>query len=200
MNARMKPRLLDPAEVELPPLAADRRYAAKFEELQRIEERIRQAERRELIARARRSGQQPTASALERAQALLGGGQISTSSPAAELGAALEERSVLQAAKLSKHAELDELRGAISGEVCARFATLHADALRAALAAATQLHQALEAGRVIRGKLIAGGYAISESQLPVHLFPDGAVLGDPERVGMTPAARFKAWLEAKGII
>ena len=196
---KQKP-LRDPAEVPLPPLAADPRYRAAREELAALERRFEAAEKRELIAKARQRGQQPTRPAVDRARDLVAGGAVIASTPQAELEAAAEEQTILRAAIAAQQDKLNAIAGEISLEVCKQLAPLAADALRNALDAATALHQALEAGRVLRSRLITGGYQVNETTLPVHVFPHGAQLGDPDRIGLTPAALFKTWLRDRGIV
>ena len=53
---------------------------------------------------------------------------------------------------------------------------------------------------MIRGRLIGAGYELNTAAIAVHMFPAGAMLGDPDLVGQTPAALFKSWLIAKGIV
>lgn len=198
--AKLKP-LRDPTEIELPPMLVDhpqyRPVAAEFEALQA---RLKEAERREKIADARASGQQPTKSIAERAKALVSGGSVIASSPAAEKAAAIEEQNLLSQAIQAKREELDALAGKISFEIERRFAPMSAEAKRNALEHAKGLHESLEVDRKIDGLLIGRGYSLNDAARPRHLFPDGAKLGDPDRVGMTPAALFKQWLHDKGII
>jgi hypothetical protein len=192
--------LRDPAETELPKLADDPRYKAVANELAALETRFDQAKRREDVAKARRRGQQPTRSIAARAKDLLAGGTIIGSSPESELEAAFEEQLVLRKAIDKTREALERIAGEISFDVCKQFASLNAEALRNALEAATGLHEALEVTRVIRARLIAAGYQPNEAALPTHWFPAGAALGDPARVGMTPAAIFKQWLIERGIL
>ena len=192
--------LRDPAMIELKPLAADPRYAKEVETLAALEKRFAQSEQRKRVAEARLRGQQPTSSLTDRAKALVAGGQIVNLPADAELAAAEEERRVLNAAIIAQREKLAAVASEISHEVCGRFATANAEALRNALAAVTDLWQALEVGRVIRGRLIGAGYSISEAALPIEQFPAGAALGDPERVGLTPSALFKQRLAAAGVI
>lgn len=190
----------DPAEVRLQPLAADPRYQEAAAELAALERRLEEAEKRERVARARLQGAQPTRSKLDRARDLVAGGTVIASTPPAELEAAEEEQHILRAAIAAHRDKLQQLASELSHAACTQFAALNAEALRAALEAATALHHALEAARVIRARLIAGGYSLNEAALPLNYFPAAAVLGDPDRVGLTPAALFKQWLRDKGIL
>lgn len=198
--AKIMKRLKDPAQIELQPLEADPRYQRAREELVALESRYRDSERRRDIALARARGQQPTRSALDRAKALVDGGQVIILPPAAELEASDEELFLLTGAIVRKREQLAEIAAEASFEVCQRFAAQNAEALRAALDAATALFYALEAARLIRGRIVGAGFSINESALPIHNFPVAAAVGDPDRVGMTAAALFKQWLQEKGII
>jgi chromatin segregation and condensation protein Rec8/ScpA/Scc1 (kleisin family) len=200
MQAVKLKNLRDPAEVKLERLEEHPKYKAAQDELAALERRFQEAQRRERVALARHRGQLSTVSPADRARALVAGGAITSSSPAAELEAAHEEMVILRQAIFAARDKLDAIAGEISHEVCQRFAAMNAEALRTALEAATALHTALEANRILRGRLIGAGYSLSESVLPTHMFPAGAVLGDPDRVGMTPAAMFKQWLRDKGLI
>ena len=71
----LKP-LRDPAEVKLPILAEHPKFKAVAAEYSAIEARLTEAERRQRIAQARRAGQQSTTSYLDRAKALVSGGQV----------------------------------------------------------------------------------------------------------------------------
>ncbi|HVW69193.1 MAG TPA: hypothetical protein VHB68_09470 [Steroidobacteraceae bacterium] len=196
----MTKRLRDPTTIDLQPLEADPRHQTIRAELTALETRYREALQRLAVAQARARGQQPTRSVLDRAKALVAGGQIISLAPGAEIEAATDEMSVLAVAIVQKREQLSALAAEISFEVCQRFAVQNAEALRAALDAVTALHQALEVGRTIRGQLIGAGYSLNDAALPTNMFPAAAVLGDPERVGMTPAALFKHWLADRGII
>jgi hypothetical protein len=198
--ARIMKRLRDPAQVDLQRLEADPRIQAEREKLTALEKRYAESEKRRKVALARGRGQQPTRSNVDRAKALVSGGQIVSLPPAGERDAADEELAILTTAIVHKREELAQLAGQISAETCQRFAAQNAEGLRAALEAVTALHQALEVGRVIRGRLVGAGYTINAAALPTHLFPAAAVLGDPDRVGMTPSALFKTWLVEQGII
>jgi hypothetical protein len=200
MQAVKLKNLRDPAEMKLPRLEEDPRYRAVAEELTALETRLAEAERRERVGEARRRGQKPTRGTLERARDLVAGGSIVASDPQAEIAAATEEQLILREACNEKREQLAAVRGAISFEACKKFAEANADALRNALEAATQLHIALEVGRVIRGMLIGSGYELNAAVLAIHMFPAGAALGDPDRVGMTPAAMFKQWLIDRAIV
>ena len=193
-------QLRDPAQVPLATLAEQPKYQALRAELAAIEQRLGLAEQRRKVALARARGQQPTRSAAQRAEDLVAGGTVMVLSPAAELEAAEEELGILHKARIAKNEQLQALAGELSAEACKQFAAQHAEALRAAAAAATALHDSLEVARVIRGRLIGAGYQLNEAAMPVHMFPAAAALGDPERVGMTPAAQFKSWLTDKGIL
>jgi hypothetical protein len=176
------------------------KYKAAHAEIVALEHRFEEAQRRERVAKARARGQAPTRSIVDRAKDLLAGGTIVNASAEAELAASGEEQFILRKAIFAARDRLDQIAGEISFELCKQLAPLNADALRNALAAATELHQALEVARVIRGRLIAGGYQLNAEALPTHWFPAGAALGDPDRVGMTPAAMFKQWLIEQGIV
>jgi len=192
--------LRDPAEVKLGRIDEHPKYQAAAAELAALERRFEEAQRRERVAEARRRGQKPTTSMAARAAALLKGGTIVSASAEAELEASSEEQFILRKAIFAARDKLDQIAGEISFETCKQLAPLNADALRNALAAATELHQALEVARVIRSRLLAGGYQLNATALPVHIFPAGATLGDPDRVGLTPAALFKTWLVEHGIV
>jgi len=201
MRAAMKlTPLRDPAEIKIERIEEHPKYQAAQDEFAALERRFEEAQRRERVALARQRGQLSTVSPADRARALVAGGAITSSSPVAELEAAREEMVILRQAMFAARDKLDAIAGEISREVCERFAAMNAEAMRAALEAATALHTALEANRILRGRLIGAGYSLNESVLPTHMFPAGAVLGDPDRVGMTPAAMFKQWLRDKELI
>jgi hypothetical protein len=192
-------QLRDPAEIELPPPSSDPGYAAVAAERAKLVARRAEAEQRERVAKARLRGQAPTVPAAERAQSLVAGASIVSTPAAAELEAAREEQRILHEAILLQNARLDQILAELSFQACKGFAPAMAEALRAALAAASQLHQALEVARVIRARLVGAGYLLNESALPLHLFPAGAALGNPDVVDGLPASRFKRWLVEKGI-
>jgi hypothetical protein len=116
--------------------------------------------------------------------------------------AAAEEQSVLRAAIIAKREELAALVSELSFEVCCRFAEESAAAYRQVLEAATALHAGLEYQRVLRARLVAAGYQLSDRALPQHVFPEAARLGDPNMFGSgtNPAASFRQWLITRGII
>jgi chromatin segregation and condensation protein Rec8/ScpA/Scc1 (kleisin family) len=196
---KFKP-LRDPSEASITKLSDDPRYKAVAQDLHALEERYRQAENRKRIARARSSGQKPNRPISDRARDLLAGGSVSATSHAGELEAALEEQRILRHAIQEHNEKVAAVKGEISFEICQRFASQNADALRNALEATQALFDSLEANRVLRGRLIGAGFEISEAALPTNAFPSACALGDPDRVGMTPAWVFKTWLKAKGII
>jgi hypothetical protein len=201
MRAAMKlTSLSDPAEAKLERLDAHPKYIAAHAELAALERRFAEAQQRERVAAARSRGQAPTRSIAERAQALVAGGQVTSLSPAAEREAAHEEMTILRHAIFAARERLDAVAGEISQEVCSRFAVMNADALRNALAAATALHEALQANRILRARLITSGYQINEAVMPSHWFPAAAAVGDPAAVGMTPAAQFRSWLIERKIL
>lgn len=194
------PRLLkDPAEFDLQKLDQDPRYIAKCEELAAIERRIAESEHRARVGKARQRGQQPTVSVLERAEALVAGGRVQNMSPGAEIDAAHEELHALHAARLHKTEELEALRGEISFEICESFRPDAENALRNALEACEQLHRALWAGAVLRGRIQGAGYQLLDGVLPVHQLPLGQQLGNPRQSG-TPAGQFRDFLISKGVI
>ena len=192
--------LRDPGEIKLDPLDRHPRFKTLREELAQIEQRMLQADRRQEIARARQRGQDPPRSAEQRAQDLLAGGSIVILPPDAELAAAAEELAILNRARIAKLGQLEQLRGELSSEACAKFARLNADALLAVLAALEDLHTVLEVGRAIRGRLYGMGYLVNTAALPVHLLPEQALLGDPQPGGLGAAARFRQWLATVGIL
>jgi hypothetical protein len=196
----MKQPLRDPLEMTLPRIEENPRYAAVAAEISAIQARMKQAEQRERVAGARQRGQQPTRSLVERAADLLKGGTVVSSEPTGELEAAQQEQFILRKAEFAARDRLDAVVGELSHEACLKFAGLNADALRAALAAATDLHLSLEVARLIRGKLLGSGYWINDAALPTHMFPVAAAVGDPNRVGASPAALFKQWLRDRGVI
>jgi hypothetical protein len=197
----MKPTpLRDPAAIEITRLDSHPGYIAKREELAAIERRIAESEHRAKVGNARARGQRPTKTIQEQAQALIAGGRVSLAPAAEEIGAAGEELYILHTARFEKVAELEALAGELSNEVCTQHAPLAENSLRAALAAAEQLFNALEAGRILRGKIIGAGYALNSTSLPIHMFPVASMIGD-SRVGAgTPAAQLREWLIARGII
>lgn len=199
----MTRRLRDPAQTDLAPLEQDSRYSKVREELTALEKRYAESEKRLQVAKARGRGQAPTRTLAERATALLKGGTIVSLPPASEAEAASEELDILAKAIVTKREQLAALASEISFEVCQRFAAQNAEALRAALQAVTDLYQALEVTRVIRGRLIGAGYQLNESAIAVPRFISADVfsaLGDPERHSNTPAGRFRDWLSERGII
>jgi hypothetical protein len=218
MKQRPPPPLRDPGETHLQPLDEHPRMLAARAGLQKLESRLKQAERRQRVAEAQLRGQTPTVPITERAEKLLAGGTVAAYAPAGEKEAALQERDILQHAIVAKRGEIEALRGELSFEVCKQFAPLAEDALRAALDAVDRLFLALDTGRLIRGKIHGAGYALNENALPMYQFDDAAVLGDSRRTGIdgeeispgvftpgrdlscTPAARFRAWLRNKGLI
>jgi hypothetical protein len=192
--------LRDPVEVDIPILAANPRHKVVADEVAALEARFAEAERRYRVARARARGQgSPTRSIAERAKDLMAGGTVISSTPAAELAAAEEEMTILRQAIFAARDRLNAIAGEISREVCKRLAPLNREALLNALAAAEGLSEALEANRVLRGRLIGAGYEINECELPTNHFPCAVVLGSPDDVGRSPAWFFKKWLTDKGI-
>jgi hypothetical protein len=166
MQAVKLKNLRDPADMPLPKLDDDARYRAAAEELAALDRRFAEAEQRERVAKARQRGQQPSRPLLDRAKDLLAGGRIVNSSPADELDAAFEEQLILRKAINEKREKLTALRGELSFAVCKKFALLNADALRNAFEATVALFEALEANRVLRGRLIGSGYTIEAGRSP----------------------------------
>jgi hypothetical protein len=200
MQAVKLKNLRDPAEVKFERLEEHPKYQAAHAELEKLTRRFEEAQQRERVALARRRGQLSTVSPEARAQALVAGGAIKSSSPAAELEAAQEEMDILRQAMFTAHERLEAIAGELSYELCKRLAPLNAEALVNAHYAAQALHDALESNRVLRARIITAGYTLSDSAMPRHDFPTACMLGDPDRVGMTPAAMFKTWLADRGII
>jgi hypothetical protein len=197
---KLPPPLRDPAEINLPKLADDPRYKALVADQTALERRYAEAEQRRKVAEARRRGQKATRSDVERAKALVAGGSVPATSPDAEIIAAQEELVVLRTAIFVKHEEIAALVSEMSYNVNKRLAPLNAGCLRQTLAAVESLHQALEAARVLRVRIIDAGYEVHHAVLQVHVFQAGAALGDPDRIGLTPAALFKTWLIQQGIV
>jgi hypothetical protein len=194
--------LRDPAEVELTKLEDHPRYRAVAAELAALEARLRESERREQVAKARARGQQPIGSIQDRAKQLLAGGQIIAATPQTEFAAAAEEQDILRRAIVAKHEERAAVVATLSHEACSKFVPLNADYLRRTLEAVTELYASLDGARVIRARLVAAGYQLSDTALPVHQFPQAALLGNPDLMvsGTNPAAEFKRWLKARGIV
>ena len=197
---KLKP-LRDPAEVRLEPLEKDPKYAAAQRELAAIDERIAEADHRRNVARARTRGQKPTRSVLERAKALVAGGQVVASTPEAELSAAEEELAILTAARMKLFEQLEQIRGELGYAANLAFAQIDAEAARQILAAMGAIFDSLEAMRVARGRLHGGGYGVSETALVPLYLPAIALasqFGDPGRSG-TLAWNFRQQLEQRGI-
>jgi hypothetical protein len=194
------PPLRDPAEIPLAKLTDDPKYKAAAADLAAMERRYAEAERRMKIAQARRSGQKPTQSIVDRAKALVAGGTVSASSPEDEMVAAQDELDTLRKGIFDQRGVIAALVSELSYNINRRLAPLNADCLRQVMAAVESLHQALEAARVLRVRIIDAGYEVRHDVLKVHIFPAGAALGDPDRVGLTPAALLKTWLTEQGIV
>lgn len=212
----MTKRLRDPAAIELPLIDEDPRYAQAFSELRALDERRAESEGRKKILRARLRGEQPTRSLLERAAALLKGAQVTPIPPEAEFMAVTEEIEILHEAQQLKRQEIAKIRSELSLEACQRFTSLLNESHEATLEALEALHRALEVGRVIRARLVAGGYELSEWALPsprpsrlangnysaamatdINIF---SLPGDPYGHSHTPAGRFRDWLRERGIV
>jgi hypothetical protein len=191
--------LIDSAEIKVPELRENPRYKAAAKELADLMDRRDKSVRRQRIAVARSRGQKPTGTILDRAQALVKGGEIAGFTPATETEAALEEQKILTLAICEAQEKLDAIVGEITFEVCARYADKNAENLRAALEHAAALYKALHNNSVLRGKLIGAGYAVSDPALPINLFPAGFALGNPDDES-TPAGQFKSWLRVRKIL
>ena len=139
--------LKDPGEAELQPLDQHPRYVALHAELGAIIARISESEHRQRVGEARARGQAPTATAVQRAKALIAGGRVNVSSPADEISAAAEELQALHAARMAKIEELELVKGELSFQACALFRPDSEEALRKALQACEALFEALEVGR-----------------------------------------------------
>jgi hypothetical protein len=109
---------------------------------------------------------------------------------------------VLHRAIVGKREEIAALVAELSREVCSRFAAESAAAYRQVLEAVTALHAGLEYQRVLRARLIAAGYELNDSALPMHQFVQAAALGDPNVhvSGNNPAASFRDWCIQRGVI
>ena len=199
----MNRRLRDPARIELTPLDQDPRYIKVVEELRALEERAKQSEHTLEVARARMRGETPSRPAAERAAALVSGGRVTTTAPETMAAAAKEELTILGPAIVTKRSELAQVRDALSFEACQVFEAVNAEALVAAHEALGALHQALDVTRVVRGRLIGGGYVLNESALSIPSFIGAATIGsagDPEAQSMSAAGRFRDWLKKRGLL
>ncbi len=198
---QMAKQLRNPAIIELTPLTEHPRMRPLLDREAANNKRTAQATHREKVALARLRGDaRPSRPAEMRAADLEAGGSVTILPPDAELAAAREELTILNAGRIDILQQIERLKSELSFEACQQFAPMNADALRQALDSATSLFQALEAARVIRGRLLGAGYQLNETALPVHQFPAGAALGDPERRSLTPAGMFRDWLAERGII
>jgi hypothetical protein len=184
---------------ELRPITEEPAYQEVLGELNKLRGRLAAAERRRAVALARSRGQRSTTSPEARTQALMAGGRVSAAPPEAELAAADEEIAILKRGEFAAIERLGVVVGELSHIACTRMRAAHDDGLRAALAAATALHAALEGNREIRGRLVGSGYQLLDGALAVHAFPRAAMLGDPNHSG-SAASDFREWLLQKGII
>jgi hypothetical protein len=189
----------DPAEIPLTPLEADARYRAAADDLAALAARIVEAEKRKKVAMARMRGQQSTASTVERAKALVAGGQIISLPAETELNAAEEELRILNAERMAREEKLKAVKGEIDFEDSKRFASVSADGYRMALDGLALLFQGLEITRVCRGRLQGMGRQPNEWALPNCDFKLAAEIGDPDRYG-TAAWMFKQRLREKEIV
>jgi hypothetical protein len=212
----MAKRQRDPAAIELPPIDQDARFAKVLGEIRALEERHAAADRRKKVAQARLRGEEPTRSFAERAAALLKGGQVAAVPAEAEYAAANEELEILWRTLTAKRGELEQVRAELSLAACSLFAPSLEDSYRGVLEALGALHNNLEVGRVIAGRIVGAGYLVTEWSLPIpRPMPLGngnwstarssdlnifALPGDPEGHSHTAAGRFKDWLRDRGIL
>jgi hypothetical protein len=191
----------DPAEVPVQKLTDFPKHRAVAAEYAAIEARIREAVKRQRVGAARNRGQQSTISILDRAKALIAGGQVIASSPSAEVEAATEEIEILLRARSAKGEELAAVAGEIFPQACSPLVEINADGYRMVLDGLTLISEGLNVGRVVRSRLIIAGHTtLNDVYLPTHQFPAAAALGSPDDVGRAPAWFFKQWLIEKGII
>src|SRR5437763_5527996 len=108
---KQRPRLADPAALEIEPITNDPEYRAELDKLAALEARLRDTRARRDRAKARARGEKTTRSAIERARDLLAGGQVpSGAGPAAEVEACdQEEFEILRPAIAAQTARVDEL-------------------------------------------------------------------------------------------
>ncbi len=184
---------------DLLPLASVPDYVEGRKEVRAREQRRETAERRLAIAKAQVRGQSSTTPVEDQVEKLLAGGRVSALFPPNEVAAATTEIEILTQGIFAAKARLEEIRGELSFAVCARFRKEHDANMRAAFSAATELFNALERNRVLRGRIEGAGYQLLDGAMPIHIFPAATLLGDP-KVSNYPAGQFGTWLEERGII
>jgi hypothetical protein len=183
--------------------------ASKRAEIAAVSERLKLAERREAVARARLRDLAPRVisaadaakkrdSATDKVRKLLIGGSISSSDPAAELEAAEREQSLLRNALSELHDQLRGLIGGLSDEYnVAYLAPLVRDdtveiyefLARAAAALARVRGRTADAVRL--------GYHVSSFSCPDLIAPSAWRLGDPGNIG-SELARMRGELVKRG--
>jgi hypothetical protein len=199
MLSRQK-RLPDPATINIHPIADDPQYQAALAELQILEERLAQIEKRRQRAVARQRGTKSPRSALARARDLIAGGQVEAVDPADDIRACDEERyQILAPAICAGTAKLDEISSELSFTASKKLAPLYAEALRSALEAMEALCAAFDATAAIRGRLRTLGFTPAAALLPPATLPAIATL-DPNNTGNSAAWFWKRSLEEQGIL
>ena len=173
------------------------RYQALARELTALEDRLKQAVKREQIARARLRGQQSTRPNSERAADLVAGGVVGAATAPAELEAARAEQAILDQAIREHKEKMASVKGEIDFAICKKCASFEADGHRNIRAGVLLAHEGLRSNMVLRGRLIAAGVDISEAAMPTNFFPAFAAVGSPTHVGTSPLWFYLVWLEQK---
>jgi hypothetical protein len=168
--------------------------AAKRAEIALVNERMKQAERREAAARQRLRDLAPVirtadvdakkASAADKVRKLLAGGTVSSSDPAAELEAAEREQSMLHGAQIELNAELRAIVSGLSDEFGADY--LEPRVRDDTVAIYGLLAEAAAVMARVRGRTadaVRLGYRVSSGHCPDLVPPAAWALGDPAVTG-----------------
>jgi hypothetical protein len=181
-----KPKALAGNSAALLPMADDTRHREASARLNELEQRLAATELRRKRAMAvnagRRAKPTPGTKAAWAAQ-LVSGGVVPGSDPATEIAACEEEFAILMPAVQAAHERLREVESRLSYEAGLLFQDAHFEALSEVEAALVALAKPIAALHVLRAKLIAAGYAISTSALPMPALAAAYVLGDPAVYG-----------------
>jgi hypothetical protein len=196
-----RPRLADPAALEIEPAINDAEFRAELDSLAALETRLRNTCVRRDRAKARARGQKTTRSAIERAKDLLAGGQVpSGANPGAEVEACdQEEFEILRPAIAAQIARVDELRSALSFTAANKLRAPHEAALLRAYHALEDLAAAIDATLVISTRLRAAGYDERYDVLPLLVPHVLAVHSRPDLTG-SAAWSLRRELQQRGLL
>lgn len=182
------------------PIGDDPEYRAALAELQALEARLAETERRRQRALARLRGTKSPRNPLDRARDLLAGGVVGAVDPKDDLTACEEEQyAILRPALVAANRQLNEIAAELSFAASKQVQPAYRQALVAMFAAMQDLCAAVMAANALRARLHELGYTPSEVVLPFAVPPGLATL-DPNNLGNSWAWRWKQVLLEQGVL